>query len=86
MKTQPDVHSLSAPAGVARELDCDFREFIGSIAVSEEELAAIVNMPDYSIPQVKEYLRKGELTDDVVCCPLNRSLVQRPRLRSLSLS
>jgi hypothetical protein len=46
--------------------------------VTEEELAAIVNMPDYSIPQVKEYLRIGELTEDAVCSLSSRS---RPQLR-----
>jgi len=63
---------------VADEFDHEFQAFIASIAVTEEELAAIVNMPDYSIPQVKEYLRTGELTEDAVCSASSRS---RPQLR-----
>jgi hypothetical protein len=55
-----NVQAVSA-GGFDEEHERDFRDFIGSIAVSEEELVAIVNLPDYSIPQVKQYLRKARL-------------------------
>ena len=40
--------------------DREFRDFIESILVTHEELAAIVSMPELSIPQVKRHLRHGK--------------------------
>jgi hypothetical protein len=77
MKSQTETAAVSV-ALVDDEFDHEFQAFIASIAVTEEELAAIVNMPDYSIPQVKEYLRTGELTEDAVC---SASSISRPQLR-----
>ena len=39
------------------EDDCEFRDFIESITVTKEELAAIVSRPGYSIPEIRQYLR-----------------------------
>jgi len=77
MKSQTETAPVSV-APVADEFEYEFQAFIASIAVTEEELAAIVNMPDYSIPQVKEYLRTGGLTEDAVCSSAGRS---RPQVR-----
>jgi len=79
MRLQPASPSAASAARLADDFEREFREFIGSIAVSAQELAAIVNMPDYSIPQVKESLRKDRLTDDAVCCAVSRSPSKRAR-------
>ena len=52
--------------GFDEEHERDFCDFISSIAVTPEELVAIVSMPDYSIPQVKQHLRKARLTGESV--------------------
>lgn len=37
--------------------DYGFRDFVESITVTKDELAAIVSSPGYSIPEIREYLR-----------------------------
>ena len=44
------------PTSVAVEDDHEFRDFIESITVTKEELAAIVSSPGYSIPEIKQCL------------------------------
>ena len=39
------------------EDDYEFRDFVESIAVTREELAAIASKPEYSIPEIRRYLR-----------------------------
>jgi hypothetical protein len=39
------------------EDDYEFRDFIESVTVTKEELAAIVSSPEYSIPEIRQYLR-----------------------------
>ena len=39
--------------------DREFREFIASISVTAEQLAGIIGMPEFSIPEVKRYLQDG---------------------------
>lgn len=41
------------------EEDRDFLAFVTGISVTKEEIAAIVSMPDLSVPEVKRYLREG---------------------------
>ena len=38
----------------------EFGEFVESISVTAEELAAIVSMPELSIPEIKQHLRDGK--------------------------
>ena len=45
------------PTSVAVEDDHEFRDFIESITVTKEELAAIVSSPGYSIPEIRQCLR-----------------------------
>ena len=45
------------PTSVAVEDDHEFRDFIESITVTKDELAAIVSSPGYSIPEIKQCLR-----------------------------
>jgi hypothetical protein len=39
------------------EDDPEFRDFLESITVTKEELAAIVSSPGYSIPEIRQRLR-----------------------------
>jgi hypothetical protein len=58
-----NVRPNKPPAGTLQrrsidvEDDYEFRDFIESITVTKEELAAIVSRPGYSIPEVRQYLR-----------------------------
>ena len=42
------------------EYSREFGEFVESISVTAEELAAIVSMPELSIPEIKQHLRDGK--------------------------
>ena len=45
------------PSSVDVEDDYEFRDFIDSVTVTKEELAAIVSSPGYSIPEIRQRLR-----------------------------
>ena len=46
---------------INEEDDREFRDFIDSVSVTQEELAALVRTPELSsIREVKEYLREGK--------------------------
>jgi len=61
MAIMAKVEAVST-GGFDDEHERDFCDFISSIAVTKEELVEIVNMPDYSIAQVKQYVRNAKLT------------------------
>ena len=50
----------SVSSNTNEEYGREFGEFIESISVTAEELAAIVSMPELSIPEIKQYLRDGK--------------------------
>ena len=50
----------SVSSNANEEYGREFGEFIESISVTAEELAAIVSMPELSIPEIKQYLRDGK--------------------------
>jgi hypothetical protein len=53
--------STSYHGHINEEGDGEFRDFIESVSVTQEELAAIVRTPQFSsIHEVKEYLREGK--------------------------
>ena len=62
MKKAKSLRSTPHCGDIAEKDDRDFRDFIDSITVTKEELTAITNMPDYSIPEVREYLRENKRT------------------------
>lgn len=62
MKKAKSVRSTPHCGDVAEKDDREFRDFVDSITVTKEELSAITNMPDYSIPEVREYLRENKWT------------------------
>lgn len=44
----------------SEEYSREFGEFVESISATPDELAAIVSMPELSIPEVKQQVREGE--------------------------
>jgi hypothetical protein len=72
MKKAKSSHRTSHCGHIAEEDDFEFRDLIRSITVTKEELSAITNMPEYSIPEVKEYLRENK--------PTKRSEVNTPAI------
>jgi hypothetical protein len=56
------VHSVDLPGSSNTDEKCgrEFRDFIKSITVTAEELAAIIRMPEFSIQEVKQFLHGGE--------------------------
>ena len=46
--------------GANEEYTREFGAFVESISVTAEELAAIVNMPELSISEIKQHLRDGK--------------------------
>jgi hypothetical protein len=59
---QADVPALESPASCNADVEYDraFRDFIASIAVTADQLAAIISMPELSIREVKRFLQDGK--------------------------
>ena len=62
MLKQVDVPSVESPASsnTDEEYGRALRDFIESITVTAEELAAIISMPEFSIQEVKQFLQDGK--------------------------
>jgi hypothetical protein len=56
------VHALDLPASsnTDEQYGREFRDFIESITVTAEELAAIISMPEFSIQEVKQFLQDSK--------------------------
>jgi hypothetical protein len=56
------VHSVDLPASSDTDENCrrEFLDFIDSITVTAEELAAMISMPEFSIREVKQFLQDGK--------------------------
>jgi len=61
------------PTSVDVEDDHEFRDFIESITVTKDELAAIVSSPGYSIPEIKQCLRSKRAAKGSPVGAANRS-------------
>lgn len=55
------AYKIALESSVNEEDDHEFRDFIESVSVSAEELAALVGMPELSsIHEVRQYLQQGK--------------------------